>query len=210
MSESTLLQILLFLQAFVLGALVTLAVQYYRRHYGTKEHEAEVMRSVDPEEVLSPEVKRRLIEESELKIQTALNSTAHKLNTDLDTSAIEINRLVKRLATDIVSGEMERYRLQLGQLHEQADKQMGVIRADVTKHEEAIKAKVSQELAAEKERLMAQLDTKLGDAVASFLNETLQHNIDLGGQTEYLLQMLEEHKADFIKEVGEDDAKSAS
>jgi hypothetical protein len=46
--------------------------------------------------------------------------------------------------------------------------------------------------------------------VASFLNETLQHNVDLGGQTEYLLSMLEEHKADFIREVGSDETKSAA
>lgn len=209
MNESTYLQILLFAQAFVLGALVTLAVQYYRRHYGTNRHEAELLPPLDPDEVLSPEVKHRLVEESELKIQTALNSTAHKLNTDLDASAIEINRLVKRLATDIVSGEMERYRLQLGQLHEQADKQMSAIREEVAKHEDAIKAKINQELAAEKQKLIAQIDTKLGDAVASFLNETLSHNIDLGGQTEYLLSMLEEHKADFKKEVGGDETKSA-
>ncbi len=207
--STTILQILLFVQALVLGSLVTLAVQYYRRHYGSTYHETEVLHPIDPEEVLSPEVKNRLVEESELKIQSALNSTAHKLNTDLDASAVEINRLVKRLATDIVSGEMERYRLQLGQLHEQADKQMRAIREEVGKHQEAIKARVTEELNAEKQKLIEQIDTKLADAVGSFLNETLQHNIDLGGQTEYLLSMLEEHKADFIKEVGQDEAESA-
>lgn len=207
--NATILQILLFVQALVLGSLVTLAAQYYRRHYGSTYHETEILHPIDPEEVLSPQVKNRLIEESELKIQAALNSTAHKLNTDLDASADEINRLVKHLATDIVSGEMERYRLQMGQLHEQADKQMSAIREEVAKHQEAIKARINQELAAEKQKLVAQLDTKLADAVASFLNETLQHNIDLGGQTEYLLSMLEEHKADFIKEVGQDETESA-
>jgi hypothetical protein len=210
MSETTILQILLFAQALVLGSLVTLAVQYYRRHYGSSYHETEILHPIDPEEVLSPEVKQRLIEESELKIQSALNSTAHKLNSDLDVSAVEINRLVKRLATDIVSGEMERYRLQLGQLHEQADKQMGVIREEVAKYEETIKARIDQELTAERQKLVTQIDTKLADAVASFLNETLQHNVDLGGQTEYLLSMLEEHKADFIREVGSDETKSAA
>jgi hypothetical protein len=208
MSQTT-LEILLFLQALVLGALVTLAVQYYR-HHGDEHQPLELAPNLDPDDILSPEVKNRLIEESELKIQAALNSTAHKLNTDLDSSAVEINQLVKRLATDIVSGEMERYRLQLGQLHEQADKQMGVIREEVAKHEAEIKAKVDQEMAAERQRLIAQIDTKLGDAMASFLNETLQHNVDLGSQTEYLLATLEEHKADFIKEVGGDEVESTS
>lgn len=200
---------MLFAQALALGSLATLAVQYYRRHYAATVHEAEILEHIKPEEVLSPQVKRRLIEESELKIQSALNSTAGKLTHDLDASAIEINRLVKQLANGIVSGEMERYRIQLAQLHEQADKQMGAIRSEVSKHEEEIKAKVTAELAAEKQRLIGQIDTKLADAVASFLNETLQHNVDLGNQTEYLLAMLEEHKAEFIKEVGPDETKPA-
>jgi antitoxin component of RelBE/YafQ-DinJ toxin-antitoxin module len=87
---------------------------------------------------------------------------------------------------------------------------MGVIREEVAKYEETIKARIDQELTAERQKLVTQIDTKLADAVASFLNETLQHNVDLGGQTEYLLSMLEEHKADFIREVGSDETKSAA
>jgi len=40
--------------------------------------------------------------------------------------------------------------------------------------------------------------------VASFLTETLQHNVDLGAQSAYLTAMLEEHKADFAKEVADE------
>lgn len=54
--------------------------------------------------------------------------------------------------------------------------------------------KLDTEFVAERNRLHAQIDTKLGDAVATFLTETLQHNIDLGAQTEYLGALLEQHK----------------
>ena len=56
--------------------------------------------------------------------------------------------------------------------------------------------KLDIEFIAERDRLHAQIDTKLGDAVATFLTESLQHNIDLGSQTEYLSSLLEQHKAD--------------
>ncbi|NCU30433.1 hypothetical protein EOM57_01360 [Candidatus Saccharibacteria bacterium] len=54
--------------------------------------------------------------------------------------------------------------------------------------------KLDTEFVAERERLYTQIDTKLGDAVATFLTETLQHNVDLGAQSEYLAVMLEQHK----------------
>ena len=57
---------------------------------------------------------------------------------------------------------------------------------------------------AEKQRLLQQIDTKLADAVASFLMETLQHNVDLGAQSAYLTAMLEEHKTDFAKELSDE------
>ncbi len=58
-----------------------------------------------------------------------------------------------------------------------------------------------KEILDDKQRLTQQIDTRLGDAVASFLLETLGHNVDLGAQTAYLTSLLEEHKADFQREV---------
>ena len=51
------------------------------------------------------------------------------------------------------------------------------------------------------EQIIGQLDTKIADGIASFLVETLQHNVDLGAQTAYLTAQLEEHKADLIREI---------
>jgi hypothetical protein len=58
-------------------------------------------------------------------------------------------------------------------------------------------------VAAEKQKMIELMDTKLADAVGSFLVETLQHNIDLGAQTAYLTAQLEEHKAELVKGVSE-------
>ena len=76
----------------------------------------------------------------------------------------------------------------------------------MAKHQAELKAKMATEIEAEKQQLIKQTDTKLADAVASFLTETLGRNIDLGNQTEYLVSLLEEHKAEFIKEVGDEAA----
>jgi antitoxin component of RelBE/YafQ-DinJ toxin-antitoxin module len=76
--------------------------------------------------------------------------------------------------------------------------------AKLTKQQDTLETKLDEEIAAEKQLLIQQMDAKLSDAVATFLNETLRHNIDLGAQTEYLTEMLEEHKAELVKDISDE------
>ncbi len=118
---------------------------------------------------------------------------------------------------------MERYRIQLEQIRKEAATAIGSAQDEISKHQTELKAaleaeqtearaKLSEEITAEKQRLvqeimaekqqlLSQIDTKLADAVASFLIETMGHNVDLGAQSAYLTSLLEEHKADFKREV---------
>ncbi len=132
------------------------------------------------------------------------NHSVGQLQQDLTDTSQQINTLIKRLATDVVSSELEHYRTDLEKLHEQADKDITGIKNQIDGHQAELKDRVAQELEDEKQRLIKQIDTKLADAVGSFLLETLQHNVDLGSQSDYLIAVLEEHKADFIKEVSDE------
>mgnify|MGYP003296595883 CR=1 FL=1 len=76
----------------------------------------------------------------------------------------------------------------------------------MAEQQDSLIAKMKEDVAAEKARLIAQIDTKLADATVSFLLETLQHNVDLGAQTAYLTGVLEEHKDEFKKEVSDEAA----
>jgi len=208
MNLNTILQALLFLQVFILGGLSTYAILYHRKHKSVVGN-SEALHASELNDSLSPVLKQRLVEETELRYQNVLNQTTSKLNQDLQLSGEQINQLVKKLANDIVAGEMEHYRLELGRLHDQANHEMSDIRGEIEKNKSEIKAKMAAEVEAEKQKLLKHIDTKLADAVGSFLSETLQHNVDLGNQTAYLISMLEEHKADFINEVGTNEAEPA-
>ena len=118
---------------------------------------------------------------------------------------------------------MKRYHESLDELRRQTEATIGSAQAEIIAHQADLTAKLSDrqaeleaalgirrveleakmtdELATEKQLLAQQVDTKLGDAVASFLAETLQHNVDLGAQSAYLTAMLDEHKAELIKGV---------
>jgi hypothetical protein len=204
MSGDSILQIFIYLQVFVMGALAAAAAFYARAHFRAKPPQAVAH---DPLQIpsitvdLPHDVKERLVEASQKQFQDILSQSSVKMQQDLGVTTSHINNLVLRLASEIVSGELERYREDLAKLHEQASAGMGGISQEVAKHQEEVKAKVTQELEAEKQRLLAQIDTKLADAVGSFLLEALGKNVDLGSQNAYLAQLLEEHKEEFKKEV---------
>jgi hypothetical protein len=201
MTGNTFFEIFIFLDVFAIGVLVAIAFRHGREHYRPASSEPEKPRLPAGDDHLPADIKEQMIQTSQDRFKTVMNRSANLLQHDLETTAEEISALVKRLATEVVSDELGRYRDELNRLQKQAQGDMGQINQAVVAHEAEIKAKIDHELQAEKLRLVKQIDTKLADAVGSFLLETLGHNVDLGSQSTYLLALLEEHKADFIKEV---------
>lgn len=201
MTGNTILLLFLFAQVFIMGAMAAIGVRYILSHSRSAKEEPAPEYQPLPRIDIPKEVKERLLLASQAQFQTALKQSSLKLQQDLGVSSGHINNLVMRLASEIVAGEMEKYRLQLSQLHEQAQAGLSGISKEVGKHQDELKVKMAAEVEAEKQRLIKQIDSKLGEAVGSFLLEALQHNIDLGNQSAYLMELLEEHKADFVKEV---------
>lgn len=196
----TMLQIFLLINIFLIGVLVTIAIQHLYAHF--HPHEADHVHGPAPHPVkLSPEVRQKLLEKAANRFQRVLDQAAHELETDLAHTKGELNKQVDSIGKDIVGKEMERYRSELDELRARAEAAIGGAQAEVTAHQEELKAQMAADVEAEKQRLLAQIDTKLADAVASFLSEALPHNVDLGAQSEYLTSLLEEHKADFAREV---------
>lgn len=184
-----------------MGVLATIAIRHAQAHYKPAKNENVKTKLPSSDEIIPTNIKAQLLKASQDQFQTVLQHSAVEFQKDLQTTAERINDLIKRLATVIVSDELERYRLDLTKLHNQAEVDISGIKKELGAHENELKAKLAQELESEKQRMIKQIDTKLSDAVGSFLVETLQHNIDLGSQTPYLVALLEEHKADFLKEV---------
>ncbi len=188
------LQLFILADVFAIGAIAPLIFRHANAHFKPGK------RGNDKPE-LPKDVQERLLQNSEVQYQNALDHSVNVLQKDLEQSASQINGLVTRFAGVIVGDEMERYRIELSKLAQQAQADMGSIKQEISTHKAEIEAAYTQQLELEKQRLIKQIDTKLGDAVGSFLVETLQHNIDLGNQSEYLVAMLEEHKAEFKQEV---------
>lgn len=222
---TTLLQIFLLVIVFMIGALTTIAVQHAYAHYHPhhEDDKPQPPAQTAPGGHLPPAVKERLLQQSQSRFQTVLDKSAADLEHDLEKTAGELNKVLQKIGTTVVGNEMERYRIQLEQIRKEAATAIGSAQDDISKHQAELKAtleaeqtaaraklaeeisaekqRLVQEIMAEKQQLMTQIDTKLADAMASFLIENLGHNVDLGAQSSYLTALLEEHKADFKREV---------
>lgn len=199
------LQLFLIVDVFVAGAAIAIALEHAYAHFKRSPSEAHTA-TANADEILPKAVRERLLQESQEQFKTAVNASVAQLEKDLITTAALLDKLVKRLGAEIVGDELERYRVELTELRKQAQANLSTVRSEVDAHRAELEKQAAQELAAEKQRLVQQIDTKLADAVGSFLVETLQHDVDLGAQESYLKQMLDEHKTDFLKEVADEPA----
>ncbi len=223
MAGSTFLQLFLFLNVFLIGALAAIAVQHAYAHFRPHRQEPQKPRQAAQDSRLPAEVRQHLLQASQANFQAVLDRSASELRRDLQVTSAQLNKLLAELGGKIVGSEMERYRTQLDRLRQQAETAIGGAQTEIDRHQAELKAKLDEqhtahkaklakEIVAEKQalilqmtteqqRLVRQIDTKLADAVASFLLETLQHNVDLGAQNAYLVSLLDEHKDEFKREV---------
>jgi hypothetical protein len=207
------LQIFLLVNVFLVGVLTAIAIQHARAHFRPKPKQdiKPNLPPVAPVE-LPKEVKENLIHEAQANFLAVLNSSIGELQHDLRATATQLNKQLGDLGSEVAISERARYLSMLEDLRKQTEAAMLAAQAEIAKHqtelkqhlteeETKLKTKLAEDIAAEQQWLIKQIDTKLADAVGAFLIETLQHNVDLGTQKAYLTAQLEEHKADFKREV---------
>jgi hypothetical protein len=207
---SPLLQIFLIVNAIAVGVIATIAIQHARAHFKKQE----VGKKTDPTNLprLSGERRQQLLEEAEVEFRKQIDASVDSLRKDLTGTADELAHYVTKVGGEIIETEMKRYRETIDSLRKQTEAIINQAQTGVARHQSDIseritslqnemETKLKDEIAADKKLLTDQIDTKLADAVSSFLVETLQHEVDLGAQSEYLVRQLEAHKEELIKEV---------
>lgn len=208
----TYLQLFLLLNVFLIGVLTAIAARHIYAHFHPQHHEPEPTHPAARTPRIPPEVKEQMLKQAEADFKAVLDTSVKELQYELKTTTTELNKQMANLGNTIVSDEMKRYQTVLEELRKSTEAAVGAASTEVTAHQADIneqfaarraemEAKLAEEMAAEKQRLLQQIDTKLADAVASFLLDTLQHNVDLGAQSTYLTAMLEDHKAELAQGV---------
>lgn len=200
MEGMTFLQVFLLINVFIIGALSAIGVRHARAHFRTKSNK-KVDVQTTPQFRLSPDVREKMLAKAEADFKTVLAKASTELEADLKRTIDNLSEQLEKLGKSVTETEISRYNTTLEQLRKQAETVIQSAQTEVKNHQSDISAKLSENMKVEQDRMIAQLDTKLGDAVSSFLTETLQHEVDLGAQVPYMLKSLEEHKAELIKGI---------
>jgi uncharacterized membrane protein len=211
--SSNFLQIFLLINVFLIGALTAVAIRHAYAHFRPTPHEEpKPVHHPAPTAHLPPAVREQLLHAAQANFQKVLDTSAKQLQQDLRTTTVQLNKQLERIGTKIINDEAPRYHTTLTQLRSNAETTITSAQSEVTKHQSELlaglaeqqvklEAELTAKIAAEEQHLLQQMDTRLADAVASFLMETLQHNVDLGAQSAYLTAMLDEHKAELVQGV---------
>lgn len=139
--------------------------------------------------------------EQEIKtVAASLSEHSDQHKQKIDTFSQQTDAVIKAANQDIENYKQQ-LKSKLDELYQQADTSIATINQDIQAHAQEIKQQLSKETEAEKQQLLQQFETKLADAVAAFLTETLGHNVDLGAQSEYLTNTLQAHKDELLKGV---------
>mgnify|MGYP000855184621 CR=1 FL=1 len=198
MTGITFLQLFLLINVFIIGALSTTAIRHAWAHFRPQK---KVEKPAAQTLHLPQELKEQMLDKAQRDFEKVLTHAASELQDDLTKTATELNGQLEKLGAQVVTSETQRYQTMLESLRTQVQTVITTAQTDIQDHQTDLKTKLNEKVAAEQQRLVGQIDTKLADAVTSFLAESLQHNVDLGAQTPYMIAMLEEHKAELIKGI---------
>jgi hypothetical protein len=219
--DPTFLQIFMLVDVFVMGCIAAISVRHafaFFHHLKMEKNapvESEKPHVVKETAKLPPAVREKIIAAAQENFQAILAKSADELQMDLKHTTAQLDKKLQTLGVQIISSEMKRYKNDIDKLRLDITNEIGGAQVEITNHQADLKSKLdakraelesklASDIKAEQERLIQNIDTKLADAVASFLMDTLQHNVDLGAQNSYLIATLEEHKADFKKGVSDE------
>lgn len=202
------LQIFLGFDIFLVGVFASNAIRHayahFRPHAATPDDRLNIQHNPAKPGQLPAALREHLLEVAQADFQHVLKSASEEFQKDLDYTSDHINKQIEKMGNETVSNQIEQYLVKLATLQKQTEDQLLGANDELTKYQAELRQKVTEEVAAEKQTLVKQLDTKVADAVQSFLLEAMQHNVDLGAQSAYLTKMLEDHKSELIKGISDE------
>lgn len=216
MGQLSLLQIFLIIDALLIGIFIPIALKHAYEHFKKPKEQINKHPSSIPQPIrLSPEAREKLVQRTQANLQAIIDRAAAEFEHNLTTISNNLSKDFEKLASEIIANETKRYQLTIANLIKQVEENSKNANTEFTNNqtsigvelkntEEKLEAQLQAKIKEKQEKLIQDIDTKLADAVASFLTDTLQHNVDLGAQNDYLLATLEEHKDDLKGSVSDD------
>lgn len=212
------LEAFLVVNAFVLGVVVTLAIQYGLAHRRSQKTPTKAAQNNAP---VPAAVRERIAKQAEENFQGIVNRSALQLGRDLGDTGTQLNKLLEKFGSEVLDDEMRLFRANVAEIRAATQGSLAGAQDQITQQQTAIlqslatrqadldaklaqrqtelETELEQSFATQKDDLTKRLNEKLNDGVLAFLLETLGHDVDLGAQADYLIATLEANKAELIE-----------
>ncbi len=135
------------------------------------------------------------------ELQKAAAEAAGQLQQSLDNAVTALSAHMTELANNSISPEFEKYQVSLEALREQSIGTFTKLQLELDKRRDQLIAELEKDMLEEKEKRIALFNRRMNDVVSSYLAESLGTNVDLGAQTNYILQSLQQHRDDIKRDI---------
>lgn len=138
---------------------------------------------------------------AQTQLQTAIDHATEKLEKSLGNTTDQIAGHMSDTVTTTLSQEFEKYHVSLEALREETIQEFSKLQQELEARRSQLQEQLDQVVVKEYKRRTDQFNDRLSDVVASYLAEALGSKVDLGAQTPYILETLEQHKEDIKRDV---------
>lgn len=141
--------------------------------------------------------------EAQLKLayEAQINQASQKFGTDLKETSTKLTEQATNLTTKVIDEELAKYQQTLEEVRKVATETMEQIHQAVENQRVELRYNMEAEVEAERKRLVEKFDTKMGDIVASYVQESLGGGVDLGTQLQFITNSLEANKEAIKKDI---------
>jgi F0F1-type ATP synthase membrane subunit b/b' len=197
-------------QSALLGVILLLAalnlvnfgwIYYLSRALKAKEPVKTYQVRLEGAKVLNADDMAAIAELAKSNLKGLLDQQSTAMVHDLGELRTRVVTQVEQTAQNALTEQLEQYHISLEALRNQAIQTLSGLQTDLDKRRADLMANLEAQVKAEEEKLMDQFGAKLSDTVAAYLIESLGNNVDLGAQSQYIFDVLNEHKAELKREV---------
>lgn len=200
------LQIFLYLDVFIIGIVFSYALMHIRAHFKqdkplvktppTSHHPSNNNVNIFPHEL-----REKLIDQTSERYQKVMDRSVEKLIAELSITTEKINQSAEKLSASIIQKRLEEFDSLFKKYEESSIKELENSKTKTDELKNTMLKQINEEMDLRKQQLVHFVETKLSDTVIAFLLETMEHQVDLGSQVNYLISALDQHKEEFKQAI---------
>lgn len=157
--------------------------------------------SIDSTKLLTPEEVHEISNKAEQDMAIAVAKASQDAQAVLTRTVTSLNDRVKVMIADTLSKELHAYNSGLSELRKETLDEFSSVKDQLDAQRDKLEAEFKQAIAEERKAELDRVHDRMADVVTSYIVDSLDKNVDLGAQMEYILATLEENKEDIKKDV---------